>query len=521
MAAQPFIESKPFSQAREKFEEITSFLESDDAMTLTHSELETRLEREGRELMRLLYQDHVDARGGGPAAEAVVCAEGVERTHVRMRERTLRTVFGPVEVARFAYGGRELESLFPLDAQLNLPPESYSFGLRRKVALVAAKVSFEDVVAEVAEATGVTVPKRQVEELARRAAVDFDAFYEQRRPAANERTGPVLVLTTDGKGIVMRHEDLRPQTKRAAQKYTPKLRKRLSKGEKRNRKRMSQVVAVYTVGRFVRTPEEVVGELDSVGGDEAPARKRKRPKPEHKRVWASVEKDPNEVIDEMVAEGFRRDPQERKRWVVLIDGSEHQYDLVHDTLLSANVEATFVLDVIHVLEYLWKASHAFFGEASVEGERWVTERLLRVLQGEAVHVAAGIRRSATLRGLRGRKRELADTCADYLLTNAELMHYDEYLADGLPISTGVIEGACRHLVKDRMDITGARWSLEGAEAVLRLRALRASGDFEEYWRFHEAREHERNHASRYAANEAPAIKRPVAGPRRGHLRLVE
>ena len=137
---------------------------------------------------------------------------------------------------------------------------------------------------------------------------------------------------------------------------------------------------------------------------------------------------------------------------------------------------------------------------------WVQERLLRILRGEACLVAAGIRRSATRRKLTPDNRENVDQCADYLLNHASSLHYDECLAAGFPIATGVIEGACRHLVSDRMDLTGARWSLAGAEAVLRLRALRSSGDFDEYWRFHEQCEYERNHASRYADGKVVPVK---------------
>jgi hypothetical protein len=161
------------------------------------------------------------------------------------------------------------------------------------------------------------------------------------------------------------------------------------------------------------------------------------------------------------------------------------------------VHLTIVLDFIHVSEYLWKASLAFFGERQAGREDWVEERLSRILCGNASRVAAGIRRSATRRGLTKYQRDAVDTCANYLLGHTRFLRYHEYLAAGLPIATGVVEGACRHLVADRMDLTGARWSLAGAEAVLRLRALRSSGDFDTYWRFHEQREYERNHASRY------------------------
>jgi hypothetical protein len=165
-----------------------------------------------------------------------------------------------------------------------------------------------------------------------------------------------------------------------------------------------------------------------------------------------------------------------------------------------------VLDFIHVSEYVWTASLAFFSEQQAGREDWVEARLSRILCDKASQVAAGIRRSATRRGLTKYQRKAVDTCANYLLGHTRFLRYNEYLASGLPIATGVVKGACRHLVADRMDLTGARWSLAGAEAVLRLRTLRSSGDFDEYWRFHERREYERNHASRYLHNKVAPIR---------------
>ncbi|MBW2700681.1 MAG: hypothetical protein JRF33_07650 [Deltaproteobacteria bacterium] len=156
-----------------------------------------------------------------------------------------------------------------------------------------------------------------------------------------------------------------------------------------------------------------------------------------------------------------------------------------------------MMDFIHVLEYLWQASYAFHEPGTTEAQQWVQQRGLRVLHGKSSDVAAGMRRSATLRALRGSKREAVDKCAGYLLKNRDYLQYDLYLDVGFPIGTGVIEGACRHLVKDRMDLTGARWRLAGAEAVLRLRALRASGDFQDYLRFHREQERQRNYTSRF------------------------
>ncbi len=204
------------------------------------------------------------------------------------------------------------------------------------------------------------------------------------------------------------------------------------------------------------------------------------------------------VIAEAFAEAEHRDPEHNKRWVALVDGNPTQLRLLKEWAMRSRVVLTIVLDLIHVLGYLWKAAFVFHKEGSEQAQSWVTERLVRLLHGHSSHVAAGIRRSATLRKLSSEQRVPVDKCADYLLKYAEFLRYDQYLKAGLPIATGVIEGACRHLIKDRMDLTGARWSLRGAEAVLRLRSLRSSGDFEEYWRFHVEQEMERNHAVRYA-----------------------
>ena len=153
-----------------------------------------------------------------------------------------------------------------------------------------------------------------------------------------------------------------------------------------------------------------------------------------------------------------------------------------------------------MLEYLWKAGHAFYTEQN-ETERWVKERLLRVLQGKAGLTAGGMKRSATNKGFDKPERKPIDKCGNYLLNLRPRLRYHEYLKKGYPIATGVIEGACRHLVKDRMGITGARWGLEGAEAILKLRSLKVSGEFERYWEFYEKQEFIRNHVVKYAEPE--------------------
>lgn len=519
MIAQEALLENPFSEAQMKFDEIIHWLSAPESHQLSHSEVEVHLKEEGKELLRRMLQAHLDARGLGYVGDAVQGGDGIQRTHKRERSRELMSIFGSVSVNRLAYSARGQDSIHPKDAKLNLPEDLYSHTVRKYVAREAAKNSFDDVTSTIQEYTGAHVPKRQAEELVKRAATDFDEFYDTRRCSekdATKETGPILVLTTDSKGVVMLPEDLREQTRKAAKIAERKLDKRLCKGEKRNRKRMATVASVYTIEPHKRSAQEIVEELGPV----REVSKSKRPKPEKKRVWASIEKPREEVISEVFEEAHRRDPGGEKWAVAVVDGDLKQSELILAEALRRGIKLTLILDIIHALEYLWKASYVFYTEGSREAEQWVSEHLLAILQGRVSLVAAGIRRTATRRQIPQEKRKAADKCADYFLAHKEMMHYDEYLAKGLPIASGVIEGACRHLVKDRMERTGARWSLEGAEAILQMRAVLVSGDFEEYWEFHQRNEYERNHAFHFG-QELHHEGNVDDQRERGHLHLVK
>jgi len=484
-------ELEEFFAVREQFEAIVSRLQSAEAAILEHGDIEATVHQDGTELLRRLVQAHLDWRANQEVRRSeIIGADDIERTHVRVDcERKLTTLFGDVTVRRLAYSARGSTSLFPLDCELNLPDDQYSHGLSEQANRDVANQAFDNVVAEMKRKPGGQIPKRQLEAMTIKASHDFEAFYAGNE-AACSAPGNLLILSVDGKGIVMREEGLREATRKAARQECHKLKTRLSPGEKRNRKRMATVATVYSIKPNVRTPESIM-ETESPGTDPP------RPKPENKRVWASVEREPRTVIEEQFAEALRRDPEKRCQWVMLVDGQEHQLALIRKCMKRYDVEPILVLDFIHVLEYVWKAAYCFHDAGSEEAEQWVRERALRILQGKASDVAAGMRRSATLREMGANERIGVDKCADYLIDYPGMLHYNEFLAAGLPIATGVIEGACRHLIKDRMDITGARWSLRGAEAILKLRSLRSSGDFDDYWAFHKLKSYERNHESRY------------------------
>lgn len=190
-----------------------------------------------------------------------------------------------------------------------------------------------------------------------------------------------------------------------------------------------------------------------------------------------------------------------RTWVALVDDNRHQIDQITAQAAARGVTITILLDIVHVLEYLWAAAWCFFDEGEVAAEKWVAHQTRRILQGHALPVATAIARKA--RAADRQRRTKADACITYLRNNAAYLNYPTALASGWPIATGIIEGACRHLVADRLDITGARWSLTGAEAILKLRALTANGDLEAYWTHHLDAEHHRVHHSRYAHNTIP------------------
>jgi hypothetical protein len=469
-----------------------------DMTRKSHTDLEHFMDAQGREWARLMLEDHLALRAELEKTVDVVGADGVERTAQRASERHLETILGTVAVPRKAYQAPGSKDLHPMDASLSVPTELFSHGVRRMVAREVSRASFDDVVEMVEDYKGAKIAKRQVEELAVRAAQDFDAFYAQ-RPALDP-SEELLVLSTDAKGIVMRQEDLREATKKKAAEKVNKLETRLTPGEKSNRKRMAQVAAVYSVERWKRKPADVLHVL------RAPETEKNRPRPRNKRVWASVEKTPRAVIRSMFEEALRQDPEKVRRWVVLVDGEPKQLRAVKDEARRAGVQVTLILDVVHVMEYVWKAARALFGASTPDAEKWVTRRLLELFTGKTGGaISRTIRWWAERRDLDDAARKAIATACGYLSDRARtrLMHYAGALEEGLPIATGVIEGACRYVVKDRMDRTGARWSLTGAEAVLRLRAVRASGDFDAYWEFHLAQEYARTHVAKYAEGVVP------------------
>jgi len=508
-----------FTDARERFDALISWAAES---TGTMSEVEAGAEKRGQQLMRAVIQGHLVHRSRQEQKQvSVVGNDDVARTERRIGEKTtVSTLVGDVTVERIRYeGGKGVRSLCPQDGALNLASGKYSHQVRKRLAFASTHGSFENAVETVSQTSAITVPKRQAEELVRQAASDFGAFYDQRPLSAMEALNPskLLVMTTDAKGILVYPEDLREETRR-------KLEKEGHSGLY-FRKRMAQVASVYHIDPYHRSVESIVRGLmgPSVRVVE---QKPKRPKPEEKRVWASVVDSCDEVVEQMFEEALRRDPARAATWIALVDGAGHQLELLEDKARAHGVRIVIICDIIHALDYLWEAAKVIEAGAPARQKAWVKKRLTALLEGDVSQVAAGVRRAKTM--LRKRKltklqRETLDNCANYLLNHKRYMRYDQYILAGYQIGSGVIEGTVRHLVNDRMAITGAHWRLPSAEAVLRLRALRCSGDFDTYWAFHEQQDLRRNHLSKYKDGQLPntiQTTSPQAAPNDPILRLV-
>ncbi|MEV6044131.1 ISKra4 family transposase [Streptomyces xanthochromogenes] len=485
----------PYSASRDAFERLISTLAGGPAAKMSHDELEVQLEVLGRELLRQLMQNHLDQRARKEEATLradgrqplVVGPEGLPRTwRERGHSRLLSCVFGQVRVTRIAHRGRGVANVHPADEALSLPAGRHSRGFARLAALEAVRGSFDQAASAIERRYGKVLGKRRLKELVVASAVDIAAYYTAKIPTPCTREMP-LVIQVDGKGVVMRPEALREATRRAAAKSAAAGRRgRLAPGEKPDRKRMATVACVFDTVPAPRRPHDII---HPPGGRSKARPVRPGPKAQRKWCTASVICPPEQVVADVFAQAVSRDPQHLRDWIVLVDGARHQLDLIQDEAARRGIQIHVLLDFVHVAEYTWAAAHAFHPVGSLEAETWAADKLTAILAGQAGRAACEMTAQATAEQLPATRRDAVTACARYLTGHLDRLHYDTTLTTGWPIATGAVEGACRHLIADRLDITGARWGLDGAEAVLQLRALITNGDFEDYWIFHTAREH--------------------------------
>jgi hypothetical protein len=401
------------------------------------------------------------------------------------RSRPYLSIFGDVTIERVGYGPERLE-VAPLDARLHLPRRQYSYLLQKWLGAFVIDDAHAEAARKLRMILGITIPVKASEDLNREQASDVEPFQDQLPVPEPSREGALVVVSADCKGVPLIRSALTAAESEEAQETatSSEPHHRRGKGEKANKKRMAAVGAVYTIEPFVRSTDEVIDELQRKKAKE------RRPDPQNKRVRADLLLGKVSLFLWLADELCRRNPDGAKPVVFLSDGERALHDRQGEYLPDG---VTCILDLLHVMEKLWKVAWCLFDEGTqkAEAERWVEDRLRMLLDGKVGYVIGGLRQALTKRKLRGSRRKTVREVIGYFARNRSRMHYDEYLVAGYPIGSGVIEGACRHLVKDRLERAGMRWHPDGAQAMLDLRATYLNGEWDAFWAYHVEREDDR------------------------------
>jgi hypothetical protein len=456
----------------QQLDDLVAFLDSalrqNDSLHSMERGIWKRLLLLGHQLVALVFEQC----GCGDLGESLTLPDGREVYRLEtLHHRRYVSIFGVFDLLRTAYGSREGQKIdfIPLDNRLALPEGPFSYVLQDWDQALCAEQAFGQVNVTIERMLGLKQSVDSLEHMNQDTAAHATPFRLSRPlpPAAEE--GELFVVGADGKGVVMRRgaDDPAPAAYR-------------TKGDKASQKRMATVGTVYSVNRYVRTPEQIVAALFRDG----PRSEEDRPKPQHKQVWASLAQ-ADVAVSGMEAvfvwlmwELCRRNPGSVKEVVYLSDGQ--------DALWTAQGEylgdrcTVGILDLLHVTPRLWQAAHVFHAEKSADAEAFVRKRLLRVLRGKVAGVVHGMRVLGGQRTLSAAKRKTLATVCNYLEKNQQRMRYHEYLAAGYPIASGAVEGACRHLVKDRMERAGMHWTIAGAQAMLEVRSAYLCGQWEEF-----------------------------------------
>jgi hypothetical protein len=447
-------------------------------------EFERGLFNEMLSLGMILFQAFLKLVGPGDFGKTVELDNGrlVHRSE-NQHSRRLLTVFGEFIVSRWAYAQREKAKFefIPTDQRLQLPDSEVSYLLQEWDQLLGVEQAFGQVREVIKTILRISQSVDTLESGNQQMAESAPAFRENQGSADPAKEGELLVVTEDNKGIPM----VRPVEEKPAGAHR-------SKGEKANKKQMACIGCVYSVDRHMRTPDELVATLFR----DPDRLQDKPPVAQNKRYWAELtrERDGEEVRgQDLVFEQMRSEiDTRRKSGQLLIHLSDGQASLATDRQLHLPIDANTVdiLDLMHVLPRVWQAAHAFHAEGSAEASGFVRGDLRRILHGDVGKVIANWRRKATVTNLKGAKNKNLRAACAFLEKNKHRMCYDEYLRLGCPIATGVIEGACRHVIKDRMERAGMRWKLPGAQAMLNLRTIYANGDWTAFQDFRIELEHD-------------------------------
>jgi len=475
-----------FFKMYEQFQAIATKLERAVERETPIHEVEQELVEDLRTLGRSAVEAFIERQGDGDVGETVDYGwHTLKRLPDMLCDRYF-SAFGPVWIEQYGYATRPTQKieLKPLAVKLSLPESDYSYVLQRWDGILSVNNSYAEVSKQLDELLGIRQSTRSLTGIASEMAAYARQFQATQKAPSGQSEGELLVITSDCKGVPMRQKPGEAKPKK----------KRLGKGEKRGTKRMACVGGIYTIDRFERSVDDVL--------DDIRRRKRQsdRPEPQNKRLRANLTREVNgRMLNAKDAtfgwlrhEADQRNPHGESTVVCIMDGETKLWDKQREMF----PEAVGVLDIFHVMEHLWPCVYRFEAENTAEAARLFEKQLRAILEGRIGRVIGAFRQMAVKRELKPGALQKLEQHLGYFEANRDRMKYDEYLERGFPIGSGVVEGACRNLVKDRMERTGMRWRTCGAQAILDLRAIYLNDHWSEFHKYLIRREQKRLYPNR-------------------------
>ncbi len=455
-------------------------------------EVEKNLYKEVLALGGQLLKHFFDAQGSGDLGEEIELKNGEKVKRLsKLRKRMYRSILGNIEIERTVYAKREGGKIafVPLDARLSLPISEQSHVLQEMSQYLSMEMSYRHTKTFLENILPMSTTVDTMERVTGQNSQYVEDYRHSQPDIDSAEEGEVIVVTSDAKGIPIK-----------SQSTTDKLDKitshqRNKKGPKPNTKRMAVVGGIYSIDRHIRTADELIESLfeprcSNDSDCNSQAEQLKRPRPKHKRLAAFLDSEEkvkvplnaaSQTFDYLKNQYDRRDTDKKKEVVFLMDGQKSLWNKKKQ--FFGKHAGTEILDLIHVNGYLWDIAKVLYPNEEKQQLIFMKERVLRILQGKAGRVIGGIRQIATKLKLKKEKVEAVNSACNYLENNKSRMQYDEYLAKGYPIATGVIEGACRHYIKDRMERSGMRWVMPSAQAMLHLRSVFINEDWDDFTAF--------------------------------------
>ncbi len=462
-----FNSPKIIQDIRTDFEKMLDFVMGEEARTTTADQIErglfSLLLTLGAKLLGLFFV----MRSQACARDKHQCEDGCELPYQQDKKRDYYSIFGKLPIWRPYFYKKGLGGRKPLDAELSLGDDCYSDMVREISEYLGVYTVYGKSSDILGRLLGLNLSTRVLQENIAEDASDVEAYYEQKPPPSPTEEAEILVIQADGKGVPLIME-------------TPaEAPVRLGKGEKRGRKKEALVTAVYTIAASPRTPAEVVASYF-----EGEKRSTQPPKPQNKHIWATLD-GKDTALSRLSRQVDLRQGDHIKYKVALCDGCK----ALQSRIAAQFSDFVLVLDFIHANEYLWKVANRILGETNDQRFKWMAQRTLQMLSGDTEQLVTDFRQLAQRPKTTKSQREQLNQTANYFERNLPYMDYPTYLANGWPIASGVIEGACRHFVKDRCELSGMRWHQAGAENLLCLRAVAENGDWDAY---HAYRRHHRH-----------------------------